>query len=113
MNFDNYRVEDLPQLSEEDQKKPYAKYYYEGRTEITDPEILEAIRPGHPMPLEDALSAEDLVRLLSRDAPAKDRLLCPPGWYRLFLRVCQNARCDYGNARLVHAMGVWRPGTEI
>ena len=69
MNFDNYRVEDLPQLSEEDQKKPYAKYYYEGRTEITDPEILEAIRPGNPMPLEDALSAEDLIRLLEPGCP--------------------------------------------
>lgn len=67
MNIDNYDKRELPPLSAQEEQKSYAHYYYEGRTEVTDKEILDAIRPGNPMSVEKAMYPEDLKKVLDPD----------------------------------------------
>lgn len=71
MFFDvgEYDVKKLPPLSPEDAAKPYAKYYYEGRTELADPELLEAIKPGNPISPELAVYPEQWPKLLEPGCP--------------------------------------------
>ena len=75
IDFDNYRVEDLPELSEEEKIKPYASYYYRGRLNPA-PDIELLVKPGQAMDAKDALMPEDLVRLLDPNMPEPRKGYC-------------------------------------
>ena len=68
IDFDHYRVEDLPELSDEDKKKPYASYYSRGRL-TPPPHLLAAIQPGNPIDPARAVMPENLSILLDPDTP--------------------------------------------
>jgi hypothetical protein len=71
MKFDasEYKVENLPKLSAEDMAKPEAKYYLQGRREITDPVLLKAMEPGNELDIKDVIYPQDFIKIIQPDAP--------------------------------------------
>ena len=64
-----YKVENLPRLSPEDEAKPLAKYYYQGRQPITDPALLKAMEPDNPIDVSDAVYPQDFIKVIQPGAP--------------------------------------------
>lgn len=105
MDFDRYRVEDLPPLAPGDEGKPYAEYYYRGRAEVTDPELLDAIRPDHPMDVSEALYPHQLIDLVQPGAkpPRIGYCLLPEG----VAYCCARLKLDRVNTEMRHWYMEW------
>ena len=105
MDFDRYRVEDLPPLAPGDEGKPYAEYYYRGRAEETDPERLDAIRPDHPMVVSEALYPHQLIDLVQPGAkpPRIGYCLLPEG----VAYCCARLKLDRVNTEMRHWYMEW------
>lgn len=124
MRFDvgEYDPKKLPPLSPEDEKKPYAKYYYEGRDEIVDPEVLKAIAPGNPIPVSKAVYPEDWPKLLEPgcEKPAIGYCLLPEGVaYACARTEMPNVTLDMESWFMPWVMGdsklrymIWYPGAH-
>lgn len=67
-DFNEYDINDLPELSAEEKARPYANYYYR---KISKPpiEILENFEPGKQMDPIDAILPEKLNMLLDPECP--------------------------------------------
>lgn len=104
MDFDHYRVEDLPPLSPEDAAKPYAEYYYRGRAEVTDPELLDAIRPGNPIHPSEAIYPNQLVEMIREEKPPKiGYCMLPEG----VAYACARLKLDRVNSEMRHWYMEW------
>jgi hypothetical protein len=85
MNFDNYDPKNLPPLRPEDEKKPLAYIYYQGRHELTDQDQIDAIKPDNALAPEDICTLEEICRMLldkeeCRKGPKMGYGLTPEGY---------------------------------
>jgi hypothetical protein len=81
IDFDNYRVEDLPELTAQEKAQPYASYYTRGRLNPR-PDLLAAIQPGQAMDPADAVMPESFAPMLLDPAspdPRSGYCLLPNG----------------------------------
>lgn len=124
MNFEigGYNPKDLPKLKPEDERKPEAKYYYEGRTELTDSYLIESIKPDHPIDYKDVWYPQDFSRLLAPncEAPTVGYCLLPEGVaYSCAVTEMPNITLEMDNWFFQWMMGdsdirykIWYPGSH-
>lgn len=65
----------LPPLSPEDAAKPYAKYYYMGSAQPAE-DVMKDIVWGEPMDVQDALSPEDVNKMLDSGYMKRENGYC-------------------------------------